>query len=162
MTVPAIEVVLQSASNVDEVPDADEFERWIGAAVSAARSGPAQVSVRVVDEAESAGLNQRFRQRQGSTNVLSFPFEIPPGAQDAGLEAMLGDLVICAPVVIREAGAQGKPVRAHWAHMAVHGTLHLMGYDHIDPGQAREMESLEVEIMAMLGYADPYQENDDG
>jgi probable rRNA maturation factor len=162
MTVPAIEVVLQSASNVDEVPDVDAFERWIGAAVSAVRPGPAQVSVRLVDESESAGLNQRYRQRQGPTNVLSFPFEIPPGAQDAGLEAMLGDLVICAPVVIREAGAQGKPVGAHWAHMAVHGTLHLLGYDHIEPEQAREMETLETKVLAAMGYADPYLESENG
>ena len=162
MTVPAIEVVLQSASNVDEVPDVDAFERWIGAAVSAVRPGPAQVSVRLVDESESAGLNQRYRQRQGPTNVLSFPFEIPPGAQDAGLEAMLGDLVICAPVVIREADAQGKPVGAHWAHMAVHGTLHLLGHDHIEPEQAREMETLETKVLAAMGYADPYLESENG
>lgn len=157
----AVEVELQLASQASGVPTVEDFSRWVGAALDGARSGPGQLTVRVVDEAESAELNQHYRQRQGPTNVLSFPFEAPPGAEDAGLDALLGDLVICAPVVGLEAQAQGKPAQAHWAHMTVHGTLHLLGHDHEDPQQARVMEALEVNILSALGCADPYGESDD-
>ena len=156
MTVPAIEVVLQSASNVDEVPDVDAFERWIGAAVSAVRPGPAQVSVRLVDESESAGLNQRYRQRQGPTNVLSFPAPaLPPGLPPEA-SAYLGDIVLCVPVLAREAAEQGKTLAAHYHHMVVHGMLHLQGMDHQTPDEAARMEAIESSILAGLGYPNPY------
>jgi probable rRNA maturation factor len=114
----------------------------------------AQLTVRLVDVAEGATLNQDYRQGQGPTNVLSFPFDEPFKLQPP----LLGDVVICAPRVVVEAGEQGKPLLAHWAHLVVHGVLHLLGYDHLDVDQARIMEGLEVLVLAQLGYSDPYNE----
>lgn len=161
MTVSAVEVELQSASEDPGVPAEAAFCQWLEATVTR-NDRPARVTIRVVDEAESAELNRCYRQRQGPTNVLAFPFEAPPGIRIEGLDGLLGDLVICAPVVRREAGEQGKSLTAHWAHMAVHGTLHLLGYDHVQPAQARTMETLEVEILSALGFADPYEGTGDG
>ncbi|MEK7322977.1 MAG: rRNA maturation RNase YbeY [Pseudomonadota bacterium] len=133
------------------VPAPAQFEAWAAAAL-AGRRVAAELSIRVVDEAEGGELNQTYRQRPGPTNVLSFPFDSP-----AQLEIpLLGDVVICAPVVAREAREQDKPVLAHWAHMTVHGTLHLLGYDHETPAEADEMERLEARILGGLGYSDPY------
>lgn len=127
-----------------------------------------ELVVRVVDEAESAMLNERFRGKPGPTNVLAFPADaappagapLPGGMPPAGFAPdeprPLGDLAICAAVVAREAAEQGKPVRAHWAHMVVHGCLHLRGYDHMNPAEAAEMEARERELLAGLGIADPY------
>lgn len=112
-----------------------------------------ELSVRIVDTGESAQLNDQYRQKNGPTNVLSFPFEAPDNLPIP----LLGDLVICAPVVEKEAAEQSKSVSDHWAHMIIHGTLHLLGYDHIAPQEATTMESLEVSIMASLGIEDPYQ-----
>ena len=138
------------------VPAAASFRRWIAAALAGvARSGAG--TVRIVDEAESAALNEACRGKRGPTNVLSFAFEAPPGLTDD----YLGDLVICAPVVLREAQAQGKSPRAHFAHLSVHGILHLAGYDHLDEADAREMESREVAILAALGFEDPYGDRED-
>jgi probable rRNA maturation factor len=131
------------------IPSAVDFQRW------AAATGPeaeAEVSIRVVDEDESADLNQTYRHKAGPTNVLSFPCEVPPGVPNI----LLGDLVICAPVVEREAKEQGKTMEAHWAHMVVHGLLHLRGYDHIDEDEAARMEALEIDILSRLGYPNPY------
>ena len=105
-----------------------------------------------VDEAESHELNLTYRGKDKPTNVLSFPFEAPPGIE----MPLLGDLIICRQVVEQEAKEQQKPLEAHWAHMVVHGSLHLLGYDHIEDNEAEEMESLETEIMLALGYEDPY------
>ena len=146
---------LQSASTQDDLPDADQLAAWLRAALSGRRER-AEVSVRLVDEAESQTLNRTYRGKDTPTNVLSFPFEIPEGIDDDELNALLGDLVICAPVVRREAREQGKPERHHWAHMVVHGTLHLLGHDHIDPDEAEHMEQLERDILASLGLPDPY------
>ncbi|HXF08165.1 MAG TPA: rRNA maturation RNase YbeY [Candidatus Acidoferrales bacterium] len=138
------------------VPAAASFRRWIAAALAGvARSGAG--TVRIVDEAESAALNEAYRGKRGPTNVLSFAFEAPPGLTDD----YLGDLVVCAPVVMREAQAQGKSARAHFAHLAVHGILHLAGYDHLDEADAREMEAREVAILAILGFEDPYGDLED-
>ena len=112
----------------------------------------AQLTVRIVDEAEGTELNERYRHRTGPTNVLSFPFEQPALLQPP----LLGDIVLCAPVVAREAAAQGKAPAAHWAHLVVHGVLHLLGHDHEDERQAEEMEALERDILATLGLPDPY------
>ena len=112
----------------------------------------AVLSLRIVDEAESAELNQRYRHKHGPTNVLSFPFENPPGV----VTGILGDIVICAPVVRREAKEQGKPEVAHWAHMLVHGIMHLQGFDHIHQEDAERMETAETQILTALGFADPY------
>ncbi len=120
----------------------------------AALAGTASVSVglRIVDDAESAELNQRYRGKPGPTNVLSFPYAPDP----RGNGEFLGDLVLCAPLVRREARAAGKPEKAHWAHLVVHGILHLRGYDHIADQDARIMEARESEIMEALGFPDPY------
>ncbi len=132
------------------VPAAGLFECW----VAAAGVGPeAELSIRIVDEAESADLNHTYRHKSGPTNVLSFPCEVPDGVP---LD-LLGDLVICAPVVAREAQAQGKASEAHWAHMVIHGVLHLRGYDHIDTAEAERMEALEIDILSRLGYPNPYE-----
>ena len=118
-----------------------------------------KMTVRIVDEAESHDLNLTYRGKDRPTNVLSFPFECPDEVE----LPLLGDLVICRQVVEREAIEQEKPLMAHWAHMIVHGSLHLLGYDHIEDDEAEEMESLETEIMQGLGFADPYlsENNDD-
>lgn len=146
-----VEVDVQIATDADTVPDIGAFERWAAAAL-AGRDARRQLTVRVVDEAESRELNRRYRHQDKPTNVLSFPFEPVPGVE----EAYLGDLAICAPVVAREAAEQGKPRDAHWAHLVVHGVLHLLGYDHGTDEEARVMETLETAILVEMGHADPY------
>ena len=144
-------VAVQYACSRRGVPSAVSLRRFASAALQGQRNNVA-LTIRVVAARESARLNQTYRDKTGPTNVLSFPFEAPPNVPcDA-----LGDLVICAPVVAREAHAQAKAPRAHWAHMVVHGVLHLLGYDHIKVRQARVMEALEKRILGELGYADPY------
>ena len=142
---------IQMATSADGVPDAGKLAGWASASRPSGRD--ASVVIRLVDEAESARLNMVYRHKQGATNVLSFPFEAPPGID----EAHLGDVVICAPVVAREAAEQGKTPEAHWAHMVVHGMLHLQGYDHIEEVDARRMEALEIMILDRLGYDNPYE-----
>ncbi len=115
----------------------------------------AEVSLYIVDEAESQELNAQYRGKDKPTNVLSFPADIP---EEVGVP-LLGDLVVCAPVVEREAQEQGKTLEAHWAHMLVHGSLHLLGYDHIEDDEADVMEALETEIITGLGFPAPYQDN---
>jgi probable rRNA maturation factor len=133
------------------VPGAAQFRRWARAALDGRRRN-VTLAVRVVEARESAALNRRYRRKAGATNVLSFPFEAPPGVQSP----LLGDLVICAPVVRREAEAQGKAESAHWAHMVVHGIMHLRGYDHDNHRDADVMERREIRILRSLGYPNPY------
>ena len=133
------------------LPTAEQIEQWATAAVQP-KSDEVEMTVRIVDEAESHALNLNYRGKDRPTNVLSFPFECPDEVE----LPLLGDLVICRQVVEREAQEQDKPVMAHWAHMVVHGSLHLLGYDHIEDDEAEEMESLEAQIMTGLGFADPY------
>lgn len=134
------------------VPARAQFRRWARAALTGSRCRRVALTVRVVEAAESARLNRRYRGKSGATNVLSFGFDPPPGVRSD----LLGDLVICAPVVRREAGAQGKRESAHWAHLAVHGILHLCGYDHDNDRDADVMERREIRILRSLGYPDPY------
>lgn len=142
---------LQIASEAAGLPDEEAISRWVAGAADGL-DPDTEMTVRIVDREESAALNLTYRGKQGPTNVLSFPFEAP-----AGLDVpLLGDLVICAPVVFAEAEEQGKTPEAHWAHMLVHGVLHLRGYDHIDPVDADIMESRERDILATFGFADPY------
>ena len=133
------------------LPTAEQIEQWATAAVQP-QSDEVEITVRIVDEAESHELNLNYRGKDRPTNVLSFPFECPDEVE----LPLLGDLVICRQVVEREAQEQDKPLMAHWAHMVVHGSLHLLGYDHIEDDEAEEMESLETQIMTGLGFADPY------
>jgi probable rRNA maturation factor len=118
--------------------------------------GAAQVVIRVVDEAEGLRLNRAFRGRERATNVLSFP--APPEAKRPGIPLFLGDIVLCAPVLAEEAGVQHKELRAHFAHMVVHGMLHLQGFDHEAPEEMAAMEAIERQILGGLGYPDPYAE----
>jgi len=157
-----VDLELQYASESDTIPDSKRIEEWIRAA-SPSEMDHVEVCIRVVDEEESAGLNSKYRNKQGPTNVLSFPYDAPDFLNDTEEDDELpddyfGDLVICAPVVEREAEQQGKSLRAHWAHMVVHGVLHLQGYDHIKDDEAQVMEDLERNILAKLGFSDPYAE----
>ncbi|MGR8952095.1 MAG: rRNA maturation RNase YbeY [Gammaproteobacteria bacterium] len=140
-------------------PDRRHIVKWIDAVLDETDKTYACV-IRIVDEPESAELNQHYRHKQGPTNVLSFPFEWPQGleAADDGESVLLGDLVICAPVVEEEALAQHKPLLHHWAHMIVHGLLHLLGYDHIEEHEAEEMETKEIAILKKLQIENPYLE----
>lgn len=142
---------VQRASRCTDLPSDRQIQRWVAAALGDRRSGT-ELSVRIVDEDESQQLNHLYRGRDKPTNVLSFPAELP---EELNLP-LLGDLVICAPVVAREAQQQRKAATAHWAHMVVHGTLHLLGYDHIEDADAEIMENLETGLLNGLGFADPY------
>lgn len=152
-----VEVEVQYACSHSEVPCRQDFVIWIRAAL-VEYSESTEVVIRIVDEQESARLNAAYRRVPGPTNVLSFPFESPPSLD----VPLLGDLAICAPVVVREARLQGKPVLSHWAHMVVHGVLHLLGYDHQNEEDAKQMEALETQILSGLGYPDPYKESEIG
>ncbi|MBK1692869.1 rRNA maturation RNase YbeY [Ectothiorhodospira mobilis] len=131
------------------IPAPASFRRWVARARQGATGS---VVIRVVDEAESAALNGAYRGRAYPTNVLSFPFEGPEGIP----VDHLGDLVICAPVVAREARDADRPLQSRWAHMVIHGMLHLRGFDHQDETEAQAMEALETALMADLGHEDPY------
>ncbi len=147
----AITIELQCASQAKNIPEEQEFYRWVSA-VLANRQPQAEVVIRVVDELESAHLNKTYRNKPGATNVLSFPFEAP---EQVELQ-LLGDLVLCAPVIENESIQQHKTMESHWAHMTVHGVLHLLGYDHLQNDQAAIMEDLETEILTAMGYRPPY------
>jgi probable rRNA maturation factor len=134
-------------------PDEAQIQVWIDAALEDVNQDT-EIVIRIVDEAESAQLNEQYRHKKGPTNILSFPFEVPDGIE----LNLLGDLVICAPVVAREASEQHKPLGHHWAHIVVHGVLHLLGYDHIDDDEAELMESKEIEILKKLNINNPYIE----
>ncbi len=135
------------------VPATASFRRWVEAALRGAKRRRAtELSIRIVDAAEGRALNRDYRGRDYATNVLSFEADLPPGPK----LPLIGDMVICAPVVAREAAEQGKPPRDHWAHLTVHGVLHLLGHDHIVEAEAEAMEALETRILAGLGIADPY------
>ncbi|MGD8112461.1 rRNA maturation RNase YbeY [Vibrio sp. TRT 17S01] len=148
----SIELDLQLAVEQEQgLPTEQDVQHWLTQTITQFQP-QAEVTVRIVDEQESHQLNLDYRGKDKPTNVLSFPFEAPPGME---LD-LLGDLIICRQVVEREAKEQDKPVLAHWAHMVVHGSLHLLGYDHIEDDEAEEMESLETEIMQGMGFKDPY------
>jgi probable rRNA maturation factor len=149
-----LELDLQDAYGGERTPVEAQFSRWAEAALEGRRQH-AELTIRVVGEAESAELNGRYRRRPRATNVLSFSFEPLPGVPATNL---LGDLVICAPLVAREATEQGKEARAHWAHLVVHGVLHLLGYDHQSGEDATEMEAAETSILGQLGFPPPYED----
>jgi probable rRNA maturation factor len=142
-------IAIQRASRLAGIPSDRLFRKWLGAALPK----PAELSLRIVNAAEGRNLNSAFRGKDYATNVLTFVYHEPKAA------VLLGDIVLCAQVLAREAREQGKTLEAHYAHMTVHGALHLAGMDHEKPRDARRMESREVEILGALGFDDPY---DDG
>ena len=144
-----IRVEVQFAYSDQNVPSEEQFQCWASKVES---EKVADVAVRIVDEDEMASLNLQYRQKPGPTNVLSFPAELPEGVDIP----FLGDVIICGPIVAQEASNQGKSLQSHWAHMSVHGILHLQGYDHIDEADAAKMESLETSILIDLGFENPY------
>ena len=138
--------MVQYATGSSTVPTRPQFRRWVKAALMQ----EAEIVLRLVDEAEGRELNQQFRGKDYATNVLTFVYD--------DMQPLTGDIVLCAPVVSQEAQQQHKDLLAHYAHLTVHGVLHLQGYDHIEDADAAEMEQLETRILAALGYADPYSE----
>ena len=145
-----LDLDIQRATDLPGQPDDDCFIRWAGLAL---HDKPGhELTIRLVDAEESQALNREYRQRDYPTNVLSFPADLPPELDIP----LLGDLVICVPVVLREAAEQSKTPEAHWAHMVIHGCLHLVGYDHIEDAEAEVMETLETRLLAELGFPDPY------
>jgi len=145
--------------NEDALPLLADIEKWVTLAVlsgSETERDEAELTVRIVQSDESQQLNKNYRGKDKPTNVLSFPFQNPPGIT----LPLLGDLVICKEVVEKEAVEQGKELNVHWAHMLIHGTLHLLGYDHIVENEAVEMENLETKLLIYLGYSDPYNEQE--
>ena len=148
----------QQAYEADEVmakaiPSLEQIEAWANAVLVAENTGEQEITVRFTDDEESQTLNHDYRGKDKPTNVLSFPFEVPPGIE----MNLLGDLVICVPVIMREAQEQDKTPTNHYAHMVVHGILHLLGYDHIDDADADIMEAKEIRILASLNIGNPYQ-----
>lgn len=135
------------------LPTDADFQRWVDAALTCHRD-EGEICIRIVSPEESQELNSTYRGKDKPTNVLSFPFEVPEGVPIT----LLGDLIICADVVSREADEQKKALLDHWAHMVVHGCLHLIGFDHINDDEAEEMENLERKILASLDIADPYRD----
>ncbi|MEI6706491.1 MAG: rRNA maturation RNase YbeY [Methylococcales bacterium] len=146
-------VEIQIIFTSPEQPSEAQIQLWIDTALTDIRRDT-EIVVRIVDEQESAELNETYRHKQGATNILSFPVEIPEGI-DLNL---LGDLVICAPVLEKEAQQQGKILAHHWAHIIIHGVLHLLGYDHLDDEQAEEMESKEIILLQKLNIPNPYEQ----
>ena len=142
-------------ASAEPAPEEDDIRSWIAAALAGgARSADSEICVRLVDRDEMSKLNRDYRAKEGPTNVLSFPSDLPTELE----LPLLGDIVICAPVVRTEAKQQHKSLRAHWAHLTVHGTLHLLGYDHIEEHQAVAMETLETRILEQLNFACPYRD----
>lgn len=163
-----LEVDVQIVSEDDDLPDPENLRAWADAAIENLRgnlrddlsenlrgslSEDTELTIRIVDEDESARLNSSYRHKSGATNVLAFPFDSPPGVN----LSLLGDIVVCAPVVRREADEQSKSLRSHWAHMVVHGALHLLGYSHERTADADEMEAMEARILDQLGFDNPYE-----
>jgi len=146
-------VDLQLACDEKGLPHLELFQRWTDSALNAVTQQEFELTIRLVDIEESKQLNNQYRQKDKPTNVLSFPFEVPDGIE----LNLLGDLVVCVQVVEQEAKEQGKILFDHWAHMIIHGCLHLLGYDHINDTDAEEMEALEIKILAELSINNPYE-----
>ncbi len=146
-----IDIDIQYATDWPDIPDESKFRQWVETALKDLKENAA-LTIRVVDEQEGTQLNEQWRKSSGPTNVLSFPHE---GVKEITQE-LLGDIVICAPIVGREAIEQNKDNHAHWAHMVIHGILHLNGFDHVDSGDADRMENLEISILKELNIGNPY------
>ncbi len=144
---------IQNESQSSLIPEKKLFKYWLDAVLKNDNQD-SEIVIRIVDEDEMIQFNQRYRDKKGATNILSFPFEVPDGVESQ----LLGDLLVCAPVVEREAWQQNKKLEQHWAHLIIHGILHLLGYNHIDDVDAEEMEALEINILSTIGINNPYQE----
>ena len=146
-----ISVIIQKVSKLHNLPTKQQFTTWVTTALAKSqRQG--ELLIRIVDMKEMAELNRQYRKKSGPTNVLSFPFKSSLFAPDNSL----GDIVLCAPVIKAEAKTQQKKILSHWAHLTIHGTLHLLGFDHMTPKDATPMEQLEIEYLGRLGFNDPY------
>lgn len=149
----AFKIVLQDSAKQSGVPSKEQFQIWVAEAL-VTPSPAKEITIRIVNAEESAALNHTYRNKSGPTNVLSFVYSPIPGEKVSSL----GDIVICAELVKKEAAAEKKPLLAHWAHLTIHGALHLQGYDHQEESAAHEMETLETRILGELGFSDPYQQ----
>lgn len=143
---------IQNVSQSAHVPNEQQLQTWVDTALTN-YTADTEIVVRIVDEIESAALNSQYRHKQGATNILSFPTDLPEGIE---LD-LLGDLVVCAPVLEREALQQQKPLTHHWAHIIIHGVLHLLGYDHLTDEDANLMESKEIALLHTLDIPNPYE-----
>jgi len=159
LQVPTICLEIQAVIVSDSIPDKDSIKHWAGTALIADAAhkqltfqNGQELTIRIVDKAEIQQLNKTYRHQDKTTNVLSFPFDAPPQIQST----LIGDIVICHDIVVEEAVQQHKSLISHWAHMVIHGVLHLKGYDHIQDADAEMMEALEIKIMAQLGFDTPY------
>lgn len=150
------QITIQFMTDKLHVPKPSLLRKWSIQALNK-KIKTAELTIRIVDINEMTTLNSTYRHKKGPTNVLSFPFSVPQEIEFA--QSILGDIVICAPIVYQEALAQNKPLDAHWAHMIVHGVFHLLGYDHELDNEAHIMETLEVEVLESLGFANPYNDN---
>lgn len=144
---------IQNPIDAEEVPDPSTLQHWAEVVLHDHRQ-QAEICLRLIDREESAALNHRFRAKNKATNVLSFPVDLPEGVEDP----YLGDIAVCPSVLIEEARAGNISLEQHWAHLFIHGILHLLGYDHIDDDDAETMEALEITLLQQLGYANPYKE----
>ncbi|WP_144393064.1 rRNA maturation RNase YbeY [Pleionea sediminis] len=153
-----LELDIEVEDNIDGVPEQAEFIRWVRAAIeqSGRSMSQAELSIMVVSSKVSQSLNDQYRNKNKPTNVLSFPADIPEYVESP----LLGDLVICAPVLEQEAAEQSKALIDHWAHLTIHGCLHLLGFDHIDDSEAEIMESIEIKVLQQLGISNPYLLNE--
>jgi probable rRNA maturation factor len=149
MNVVGVQIVSQS----DQLPSQEQFQYWIDAVLSD-NTQNSEIVIRIIDEPEMVKFNKQYRDKKGATNILSFPFDVPDGVESN----LLGDLLVCAPIVEKEALIQHKKIEHHWAHMIVHGVLHLLGYDHIENEEAEEMEVLEIKILKKIKIKNPYEE----
>ncbi len=147
----SIKIEIQYATEINDLPEEGLIKKWVNSSLNGYIEN-AELTIRIVDKAEGAQLNEKWRNAQGPTNVLSFPYS----DLNETTKSIQGDIVICAPVILREAAEQKKSVDAHWAHIIVHGILHLLGYDHDNENDANEMESLETSILGKLKIPDPY------
>ena len=144
-------IIIQRISKIKSLPKKKQFETWVKQALPANKKNY-EIVIRIVDTKEITELNKKYRKKNKPTNIISFQFEPPPGIKNS----FLGDLVICAPFVRQEAKAQHKTITSHWAHLVIHGLLHLLGHDHIKEQEAKKMESLEIKHLKKLGFSDPY------
>ncbi|MCK4841208.1 MAG: rRNA maturation RNase YbeY [Methylococcales bacterium] len=143
----------QIVSKSNSIPAPHQFQSWVDAVLKD-ESEDSEITIRIVDEAEMIQFNEQYRHKKGSTNILSFPFDVPEGIESN----LLGDLLLCAGVVEKESQQQNKILEHHWAHMVVHGVLHLLGYNHVEDDEAEEMEGLEIRILNIIKIKNPYEE----